>query len=306
VTTGELKIDEQPALEFDRKSFGTQREVVSTTLNPLLEDLSPGGSSRWLSDQWRSRLGRTLRFSVPILLVVLWQVVVSAGWVSQQTLPSPQTIGKAYQELWSNGQLQAALPISLTRAGMGLLIGGGFGLLLGVFAGLWKIGEEIFDASLQMLRTIPFIALVPLFITWFGIGEQSKVALIASAALFPIYLNTYHAVRDADVKLIEAGKIFGLSERRIAQRIILRTALPGMLTGLRYACTVSLLALVLAEQVNATAGIGYIIENAQNNQRPDIVIAGIWIYAVLGIAIDLFVRLIERLALPWRPRVGLG
>jgi sulfonate transport system permease protein len=141
-------------------------------------------------------------------------------------------------------------------------------------------------------------------VTWFGIGEAEKIALIACAALFPMYLNTYHAVRGIDVKLIEAGRTFGLSSRQVASRIILRTALPGVFTGLRYSCSISLLALVLAEQVNATAGIGYLIENADNNQRPDIVIAGIGIYAVLGIAIDLGMRGIERIALPWRSRVG--
>jgi sulfonate transport system permease protein len=278
---------------------------VGVTADLLLADLSPSSTTGGFQFPWRLWAGRVLRAAVPIGLVALWQISVSGGWVSEQQLPSPETILKAYEELWSNGQLQAALPVSLGRAGFGLLIGGGAGLLMGVFAGLWRIGEEIFDASLQMLRTIPFIALVPLFVTWFGIGELSKTALIASAALFPIYLNTYHSVRGADVKLIEAGRIFGLSGRQIAGRIVLRTALPGILTGLRYSCTMALLALVLAEQVNATAGIGYLIENAENNQRPDIVIAGIWIYAVLGLLIDLIMRGIERLALPWRPRAGL-
>jgi len=270
-------------------------------------DLSPKNRGR---EKIRGRIrfwsGWALRISVPILLIVVWQLAVTWGDISEDVLPSPSTIVEAYQYLWDNGSLQAAIPVSLRRAGEGLLLGGTVGLILGIFAGLWKIGEEAFDATLQMLRTVPFIALVPLFVTWFGIDEPSKLALITAAALFPLYLNTFHAVKGVDQKLIEAGKTFGLSGFQIARRIIFPTALPGILTGVRFACSFSLLSLVLAEQVNSTAGIGYLIINAQNNQRPDIVIAGIWIYAVLGIVIDFVMRGVERLALPWRGRVSIG
>ncbi|WP_261554922.1 ABC transporter permease [Frankia tisae] len=276
-------------------------------LDKSLIDLSPKNRGREkILERIKFWRGWTLRIGVPVLLVVFWQLVLNWGWTTEDQLPSPETIVKAYKYLWDNGSLQAALPVSLRRAGEGLLIGSTVGLVLGIFAGLWKIGEEIFDATLQMLRTVPFIALVPLFVTWFGIDESSKLALIIAAALFPLYLNTFHAVRGVDVKLIEAGQTFGLSGFQIARRIIFPTALPGILTGLRFACSFSLLSLVLAEQVNSTAGIGYLIINAQNNQRPDIVIAGIWIYAVLGIAIDFLMRGVERLALPWRARVGIG
>ncbi|MFF7199051.1 ABC transporter permease [Streptomyces sp. NPDC008079] len=272
-----------------------------------LIDLSPRNRGR---ESVRKRVrfwsGWTLRVGVPVALIALWQLALTWGWTTEDVLPSPKTIVEAYQYLWNNGSLQAAVPVSLRRAGEGLLLGGSAGLVLGIFAGLWKIGEEIFDATLQMLRTVPFIALVPLFVTWFGIDEPSKLALITAAALFPLYLNTFHAVKGVDQKLIEAGRTFGLSGFRIARRIIFPTALPGILTGLRFACSFSLLSLVLAEQVNSTAGIGYLIINAQNNQRPDIVIAGIWIYAVLGILIDFVMRGVERLVLPWRARVGIN
>ncbi len=175
-----------------------------------------------------------------------------------------------------------------------------------MFAGLWRIGEEIFDAPLQMLRTIPFIALVPLFITWFGIDEPAKVIVIVAATIFPMYLNTYAGVRGIDPKLIEAARIFGLDDRQTAIHVILPTALPSILVGLRYAAGVSLLALVVAEQINAHSGIGYILNNANMNQRSDIIIAGIIVYAALGILTDLTMRLIERVALPWRPRLALA
>jgi sulfonate transport system permease protein len=271
-----------------------------------LEDLSPGNGRRLSRASWRTYRGRLLRVLVPVVLVAFWQLALSLHVTTEQVLPSPHTIVNAYSELWSNGEIQAALPISLRRAGTGLLIGGSTGLLLGVFAGVWKIGEEIFDAPLQMLRTIPFIAVVPLFITWFGIGEKPKIILIAAATVFPMYLNTYHGVRGVDVKLIEAGQTFGLSGPRLAVRVILPSALPGALTGLRYASGIALLALVVAEQINANSGIGYLVETASEQQRPDIVIAGILIYAALGILADLVMRAVEHFALPWRPRVAIG
>jgi sulfonate transport system permease protein len=299
VTTGELVAESKAPARV-----GVPKPV---TVAKSLIDLSPKNRGRaQLYQRIRFWSGWALRIGVPILLIVFWQLAISWGGISEDVLPSPKTIVEAYQYLWENGSLQSAVPISLRRAGEGLLIGGTSGLILGIFAGLWKIGEETFDATLQMLRTVPFIALVPLFVTWFGIDEPSKLALITAAALFPLYLNTFHAVKGVDQKLIEAGKTFGLNGFQIARRIIFPTALPGILTGVRFACSFSLLSLVLAEQVNSTAGIGYLIINAQNNQRPDIVIAGIWIYAVLGILIDFIMRGVERLVLPWRARVSIG
>ncbi|MBM2614229.1 ABC transporter permease [Actinoplanes sp. LDG1-06] len=279
---------------------------VAATPPAAVEDLSPRGGRSRAGVAWRTYRGRVLRILVPALLIALWQASSALGWADEFTLPPPSRILDAYGELWSNGDLQAALPTSLQRAGIGLALGVTIGLALGLFAGLWKIGEEVFDAPLQMLRTIPFIAVVPLFITWFGIGETPKLTLIAAATVFPMYLNTYHGVRGVDKKVIEAGQTFGLTGWRLATRVILPTALPAALTGLRYAAGVSLLALVLAEQINALEGIGYLVNNANQNQRPDIVIAGIGIYALLGIVVDVLMRLAEHFALPWRPRVTIG
>lgn len=271
-----------------------------------LVDLGRARNTSPLADRvvlWRRRASRAL---VPAIILAVWQLVSVLGWVSADVLPPPTAIGAAYYELISTGELQDAIPTSLTRSLIGLLLGGTTGLLLGLFAGLWRVGEELFDAPLQMLRTIPFIALIPLFIIWFGIGEDAKIALITAATVFPMYLNTYAGVRGVDHKLIEAGKIFGLSDRGIAVRIILPTALPSILVGLRYSAGVSLLALVAAEHINARSGIGYILVNANQNQRADIIIAGVIVYAFLGIALDLIMRIIERLALPWRPNIVLA
>lgn len=282
-------------------------EPAAETAQPTqLEDLSPRGRHGTTWNTWRVWRGRLLRFLVPVALILLWQLSSALGWASEFTLPPPSTILDAYRELWEGNDLQDALPISLKRAGIGLFFGVAIGLALGLVAGLWRLGEEIFDAPMQMLRTIPFIAVMPLFITWFGIDEQPKLILIAAATVFPVYLNTYHGVRGVDKKLVETGQTFGLSGWRLATRVILPTALPSALTGIRYAAGVALLALVLAEQLNAREGIGYILNNANQNQRPDIVIAGILIYAILGILVDVVMRLVEHFSLPWRPRVTIG
>lgn len=278
-------------------------DVASAPARQLdLDDLSPAGRRQRSSGAFRDRIRILIRILGPILILVLWQVVSSSGIISGTTLPSPTTVLDAFRELWRGGDLQAALPISLRRAGEGFLIGGSIGLVLGLLAGLWRLGEELLDASLQMLRTVPFIALIPLFMLWFGIDEKAKITLIAAACVFPVYLNTYAGVRGVDPKLVEAGTVFGLKRFSLIKNVILPLALPSVLVGVRYGLGVALLALVAAEQINASSGIGYIVINANQQARPDIVIAGVLVYAVLGIIVDLVVRGLEQLALPWRPK----
>jgi len=202
-----------------------------------------------------------------------------------------------------NGDLQTALAVSLGRAATGLAWGVSIGLGIGVISGLSRLGDQIFDSSLQMIRTIPFIALIPLFIVWFGIGDEPKIILVAMACIFPVYLNTFAGVRGVDRKLLELGRTFGVSRTGMIFRIILPNALPSVLVGIRYAMGTSLLALVAAEQINASSGLGYLIMNASNQIRTDIVIVGVLIYAVLGLSVDFIVRSAEALLLPWRVTV---
>lgn len=289
---------------FNSNGVQPQAKLFSQPL--ALVDLSPRTKrSPWheAGDLWR---GRLLRVASPVLIIILWQLVSMFAIIPPEILPSPTDILAAFAELIRLGELQDALPASLSRSLTGLAIGGSIGLVLGLFAGLWRIGEEIFDAPLQMLRTIPFIALVPLFITWFGIDETAKITVISVATIFPIYLNTYAGVRGVDPKLLEAATVFGLSRQETVRHVILPTALPSILVGLRFSAGTSLLALVVAEQINARSGIGYILNNANANQRSDIIIAGIIVYAALGIANDVVMRLIEQFALPWRPNIVLN
>jgi sulfonate transport system permease protein len=254
-----------------------------------------------------SRLSKVaLRAGGPLVILVIWQLAYSLGLLNKLIFASPGTV---FASLWdlatTDNQLGIALEVSLRRAGLGLLLGMSVGISLGLITGLWRIAEQGFDSTLQMLRTIPFIALGPLFIVWFGLGEEPKILLVATACVFPNYLNTYSGVRNVDPKLLEAGKVLGLTRRALIFRVVLPTSLPSILTGVRYSMGVAILALVFAEQINASAGIGYILSNAANNTlNINLVFACIAIYAILGILIDLIVRILERVLLPWRPTVG--
>jgi sulfonate transport system permease protein len=271
-------------------------------VNADVDDLSPANSQRRRTRAARRWARIAFRLLGPLIVLAIWQLSSSAGWISDQLLPSVTTVLAAFHELWRGGDLQAALPISLRRAGEGFLIGGSIGLVLGLISGLWRIGEELLDSSLQMLRTIPFIALIPLFMLWFGIDERAKISLISAACIFPVYLNTYAGVRGVDPKIVEAGTVFGLKRWSLIRQVILPLSLPSILIGVRYGLGVSLLALVAAEQINASSGIGYILINANQQARADIVIAGVLVYSVLGICVDILMRLIEKVALPWRAK----
>ncbi|OQQ31733.1 ABC transporter permease [Prescottella equi] len=241
-----------------------------------------------------------LRLISPLVLLVLWQVLSSAGIVSDKTLASPAQVVAAAAELWFDGSLQDALVVSLQRVLLGAVLGILVAVLLGVLAGFSRIVELAIDPPIQMLRTVPFLGLIPLFIIWFGIGEQPKVFLVALGVLFPLYLNLFAGIRSIDGKLIEAAETLGLNKFQLALHVVLPGALPQALTGLRMSLGVAWLALIVAEQINADAGLGYLINNARIYFRIDIVIFGLLVYAFLGLATDAIVRALEGRLLTWR------
>jgi sulfonate transport system permease protein len=219
-------------------------------------------------------------------------------------MSSPSRVLDTVGDLFDHQHLVHQVTVSLTRALTGAAIGASIGLVLGAIAGLWRIGEELLDSSLQMLRTIPFLALVPLFIVWLGIGETPKIVLIALATVFPMYLNTYNGVRGVDRRTLEAMRSFGLTGWRLVRDVVFPLALPSILTGLRFALGVSVLALIAAEQINSSAGLGYLMLQAQTYQQVDVLVVCILIYAALGLLADVVVRVIERLTMPWRSSVS--
>ncbi|WP_424134246.1 ABC transporter permease subunit [Roseomonas chloroacetimidivorans] len=254
----------------------------------------------------RPDLSRYRRFLSPLVIVLLWQAASMAGLIAPRTLAAPTTILATAWELLISGELPQHLLVSLGRVATGLAIGVSAGMVLALISGLSRRGEEIVDAPMQMLRTLPFLALVPLFILWFGIGETPKIALVALGSAFPVYLTLFAGIRGVDPKLVEAGRVFGLDQRGLVRHVILPGALPSGLVGLRYALGSAWLSLVIAEQINATAGIGFLINDARDFLRTDVIVVGLLVYALLGLGADALVRAFERRALAWRPNLIKG
>jgi sulfonate transport system permease protein len=236
----------------------------------------------------------------PLAVLGLWQLVCSLGVFTEVEVASPVQVFDAARQLWDEGALQSNLLISLQRVAEGLAVGVSVGVVLAVVAGLFRLGEDLLDPVIHMARSVPILGLLPLAIIWFGVGETPKVFLIALGTTFPVYLNTYAGIRGVDVKLVEAGETFGLSRWGLVRKVILPGSLPGLLTGLRFALVGCWLIIIVAEEINAQSGIGYLIMQAQTTDRTDIMFVGLAIYAMLGLIADLLVRLLERRLLSWR------
>lgn len=241
-----------------------------------------------------------VRFASPVVLLVLWQLGSALGLIPQAVLPAPSLIADAGREVIGNGQLADALAVSGLRVVEGLILGGGIGVALGTAVGLSKWFEATIDPPMQMVRALPHLGLIPLFIIWFGIGELPKVLLVALGVSFPLYLNTFSAIRQVDPKLFETAQVLGFSLWRRFRVIILPSAAPQVLVGLRQSLAIAWLTLIVAEQINADKGIGFLIMNARDFLRIDIIIFGLIVYALLGIGTDAIVRAFERRALRYR------
>jgi sulfonate transport system permease protein len=242
------------------------------------------------------------RLAGVVLLVGGWQLASSAGLLSPDTLAAPSTISTTAWHLLQAGTLQSAMSVSVRRVLTGLAIGVPLATVLALIAGLTRVGEDLIDAPVQMLRFLPIIGLEPLIVLWFGIGDAAKTSLIVFGVTFPIYINTFAAIRSLDPRHFELARTVGLRRLSLVRRVVLPGALPGFLVGLRLAAAVSWLILVFAEQINATNGIGYLIVHAQQFFQTDVIVVGLAVYALLGLATDTLVRLLERKALAWQPR----
>jgi sulfonate transport system permease protein len=192
------------------------------------------------------------------------------------------------------------------RAATGFAIGGGLGLFFGVAAGVSRLAEDLFDGTLQMLRMVPHLALIPLVIVWFGIDESAKVFLVSLGVFFPIYYNTYHGIRTIEPGLLEMARVQGLSGFSLFREVILPGALPSILVGVRYALGIMWLTLIVAETIAGNSGIGFMTMNAREFMQTDVVLLGILVYAALGALIDVAARAVERGALAWHPSFARG
>ncbi|MFT4082598.1 MAG: ABC transporter permease, partial [Nocardioides sp.] len=253
----------------------------------------------------RRRLGPGRRFRGafwvgPLVLLALWAIGSATGVLSPQILTSPWDVVAAGKTQWTDHDLWRDIRTSLTRAAIGLALGVATGTVLAVISGLSRIGESLIDGPIQIKRSIPTLALIPLFIAWFGINEEMKLITIALISMIPIYINTHNGLRSIDGKYAELAETIGIGRPQFVTSVVLPGALPGFLLGLRFAVTSALLGLVVVEQYNATAGIGHMITLAENYGQTDVIVLGLVIYGVFGFLADALVRLIERKALTWR------
>ena len=244
---------------------------------------------------------RLIPWLVPVALVALWQIASSLGWLSTRVLPAPLDVVKAAWTLTASGELWTHVKVSAGRALAGLAVGGGLGLALGLLTGSVKFFETLLDTTIQMVRNIPALALIPLVILWFGIDEMAKLFLIAVSVFFPIYLNTFHGIRNVDPQLIEMGRTYGLTRWQLYWEVILPGAMSSILVGLRFSLGLMWVILIVAETISAQAGIGYLTMNAREFLQTDVVLVGILLYALLGKLADLFARALERWWLRWHP-----
>jgi len=253
------------------------------------------------SQQFRAVVRRALPWLVPILILAAWEYAARTGLLSARVLPEPWAVLKAVWHLLQTGELQSNLKISAGRAFAGLVVGGGLGLLLGLLTGLSRRAEVALDTTVQMLRNVPPLAMIPLVILWFGIDEGAKLFLVALGVFFPLYLNTFHGIRSVDRGLIEMARSYGLSGASLYRHVILPGALPSILVGLRYSLGLMWVLLIVAETISSSSGIGYMTMNAREFLQTDVVLVGILMYALLGKLADVATKRLERLCLRWHP-----
>jgi sulfonate transport system permease protein len=238
---------------------------------------------------------------LPVGVIALWQLLSSMRVIPDRVLPAPSAVVIAGWRLLVSGELLKNIWVSFWRAIAGLAIGGSIGFALGLANGLSRRSEQILDSTLQMVRNIPHLALIPLVILWFGIDETAKIFLVALGVFFPIYINTQHGIRTVDAQLVEMGRTYGMTSAQLFRRVYLPGALPSIFVGLRYALGIMWLTLIVAETIAASSGIGYMAMQAREFLLVDVVVLSILIYALLGKLADSCARLLERLCLGWHP-----
>jgi sulfonate transport system permease protein len=254
-----------------------------------------------MSAEKKGDLGVLMQWALPLAIVLLWQALSAAGLISSRVLPAPTDVLLAGWKLLKSGELVRNVWVSFWRAVVGFAIGGSIGFAFGLANGLSRRSEQVFDSTLQMVRNIPHLALIPLVILWFGIGEEAKLFLVALGVFFPIYVNTQHGVRSVDPHLIEMADAYGMTRATMLRRVVLPGALPSIFVGVRYGLGITWLTLIVAETISATSGIGYMAMNAREFLLTDVVVFAILVYAALGKLADSSVRLLERTCLSWNP-----
>lgn len=268
-----------------------ERSSSGTNVGPRRREARPLSRRAFVAISWLA----------PIIVIALWEALARSGFLSPHVLPAPSKVLGTAADLIAEGKLIGDLGTSLLRAATGFAIGGSIGFILGTVVGFSRLAEALLDRSIQMIRAIPFLAILPLVIVWFGVDEGGKIFLVSLGVMFPIYINTVLGIRQVDPKLVELGRVAGLSDWGLVRNIILPGALPSILAGVRYALAISWLALVVAETIATSSGIGFLAMDAREFLRTDVIVLAIVIYAGIGVLSDAIARALERKLLAWHP-----
>jgi sulfonate transport system permease protein len=273
----------------------------AATAAPARSAANAGNAPRAVRTFARAIWRRLAPWLVPIGIFVVWEIAAKSGALSTRVLPEPLAVVRAAWSLIESGEMWQDVRVSTWRALSGFAIGGGIGLVLGLATGLFKPAETALDSTVQMVRNIPALAMIPLVILWFGIGEEAKVFLVALGVFFPLYVNTFHGIRSVDANLVEMARSYGLKGFALYREVVLPGALPSILVGVRFALGLMWVTLIVAETISAQSGIGYMTMNAREFLQTDVVVVGILLYAALGKLADWLAKRLERAALRWHP-----
>lgn len=247
-----------------------------------------------------------LSWLLPLVILAIWHVVTTMNLIPSYQLPTPLAVVERIRQFLADGTLQSNIAITTVRVALGVAMGTIAAVVLGLVVGFYSKAEKLFDPLMQSLKSIPGLAWVPLFILWMGIGEVSKVVLIAVGVFFPVYLNIVSGILSADRKLIEVGKIYNFTHLQLVRCIILPATLPNFFTGLRSGVGIGWMFVVASEMMGASQGLGYLLIIGQNSSSPDIIIVSILMFALMGKLSDVFIKLVEQRSLKWRDNSAIG
>jgi ABC-type nitrate/sulfonate/bicarbonate transport system permease component len=242
----------------------------------------------------------------PLLLLMIWELITRQGWIPAWFLPVPSEVFRTLFEMVNSGELLHHAAISLGRAvsgyAMAALVGVGLGLLIA-----WSpIVEDFFDPLIELIRPLSTFALIPIFFLWFGIGNTSKIMIIFKSCFFPIVLNTIAGIKGVDKKLIMAARSLGADGRQMWIRVLLPSAMPMIITGMRISTAIAMMALVGVEMLSSDSGLGFLVIDAQRTFDTERVFAGIVVLALLGFSLDRLARKIQARILSWHHETSLG
>jgi sulfonate transport system permease protein len=236
---------------------------------------------------------------LPILLIIGWEVAANAGLVNQSILPGPSRILKSFIKQMKNMSLEENVLVSLQRVAIGYVIGAFFGILMGIFTGLYRLFNRIVSLGFEILRPIPVIAWVPVLILISGIGETSKIIVIVIGTFWSVFLNTSDGIRNVDKKLIEVSTIFKKRKLAVITKVILPAALPSIFTGLRLGVGTAWISVIGAELIAASSGLGFLISYSREMSQPASMFVGVFTIGLIGCLINILIRQLERHLLKW-------